>query len=114
MFAVLLSADAQRFTVENENATRDMQIHKNSTLKIAVQILQNRHMTLVARCPNPAVRTPVKDVAIVEDRSRFPASTFDSERVLAGVTFPPATAKPDSVPRAAKCALFFMDELREG
>ena len=79
-----------------------------------MQVLQNGDVALRTRRSHPAVGAPVEHVAIVEFWSRFPASALDSESVFAGVAFPPATTEQDSVSGAAKCALFFMDELREG
>jgi len=114
MLAVLLPTDAERFSVENENAAWRVRIYKDGTSEITMQVLQDGNVAPCARRPHPAIGAAIKHVAIMEHRSRFPASAVDSERVLASVTFPSATAEPDSFSGAAKCALFFMDELREG
>lgn len=115
VFAVLLSANGERLAVENENAVRDMRIRKNSTRKIAVQGAHHcRVLDDVLCVSHTAVCASVEHVAIMEGWRRLPASAVDSECVLAGVAFPPATTEPDSVSRTTERALFFMDELREG
>lgn len=97
VFAVLLSANGERFAVENENAAWHVRIRKNSTLKITVQILQDGDVTLCTRRSNPAIGAAVENIAIMERGRRFPASAVDSERVFAGITFPPAATEPDRV-----------------
>ncbi len=115
MLTVLLAADVQCLTVENENTDRNVWICKNSTRKIAVQSTHYSRVLHNLLCvSHAAVRASVEHVAIMKGRSRFPASALDSECVFAGVAFPPATTKTDNVSGTAERALFFMDELREG
>lgn len=114
IFAVLLSVNGECFAIKYEDAAWHMRVRKDGTREITVQILQDGDVALCTRRPHPAVGAAIENVAIVKGRSRFPASALDSERMFAGVAFPPATTEPDGVSGTAKCALFFMDELGEG
>lgn len=114
MLTVLLPANGEGFAIEDENAAWCVWIGKDSTREIAVQALQDRHMTLRACGADSAVRASVKHVTVMECRCRFSASAFHSERVLAGVASPTSSAEPDSLSGTAECALFFMDEIGEG
>ncbi len=80
MLAVLLAADIESLSIEDENAARYMRIRKNSTLKITVQgthdrcVLQN-----LLRVFYTAICAPVEHVAIMERRTFFLSSFLDPE-----------------------------------
>src|SRR3989344_3496279 len=82
MLAVFLPADAERLAVEDKNTAWLVWICKDSTLKIVVQSTHHGCVLLAVLCvSHPTICASVKHVAIMEDRSRFPASAVDSERV---------------------------------
>ena len=88
MLAVLLSVDGERLAIEDEDATWDMRIFKDGTGEIAVQVLQNRYMTLGTCGSDPAIGAAIENIPIMERRSRSPASQRHSECVFAGIASP--------------------------
>lgn len=97
MLAVLLSVDAEGFPVEQKNATRCIRIRKNNPRQVMVEILQNRNVTLRARCADSAICAAIENVPIVKSRGTFSAPAFHAEGALAGITLPPPTTPANDV-----------------
>lgn len=114
VLAVLPALDGECLAIKQENAARRPAVHEERSCKVMVQILQDGHMAPGTGRSHPSVRAAVEHVTIVKGRGVFPASQLNPKRAPTGIAFPPSPAEPDRVSRAAKCALFFMDELREG
>lgn len=114
MLAVLLSADAERLSVEDENPAWHVWILKDSISENTVQVLQNRHMTLRTRGADPAIRTAIENVAVMKCLSLFSSSFLYPKRVSTGLTLTAPSTPTNRFPGTAKCALFFIGELREG
>lgn len=115
VLAVLLPADAESLSIEDENAAGCLRIHKMYAIQIPMQGTHDGCvLDSIFRVSHAAVCAAIEDVAIVKRRGTFSAPAFHSESVLAGMASSSPTTEPNRVPGAAEGALFFMDELREG
>lgn len=115
MLAVFLSADAERFPIEDEDTVWSMRIRKNSARKIAMQGAHHRRVLSDALSVSYAtIGAPVEHVAIVKCRGFLASSFLYPERPSASLALTASAAPENGFPGAAIYALFFMDELREG
>ena len=72
MLAILLPANGECLAVEDEDAARNMRIHKNGTREIAMQGTHDRRVLDHAlRVSHAAVRASIKHISIMECRPFF-------------------------------------------